>query len=181
MTGHPRRRLRGAFSLVELVMVVTIIGIIASIAVPHISSAASRASANALEATVNNVRKAIDVYYAEHSRFPGYDPGTSGPDGNYFVKQLLEFSDSGGSTAQTFAAPFVYGPYLRAPFPVNPVNKLRTVYVKATPADLDPAAGTYGWVAVLSTGDFGILATDTELVDIGIDPVRKEIVKLATQ
>jgi prepilin-type N-terminal cleavage/methylation domain-containing protein len=179
MTRHPRRDRTRAFSLVELVIVVTIIGVIASIAVPRISTAASRASANALEATVNNVRKAIDVYYAEHGRFPGYDPGTGSPAGDEFVMQLLAYSDYTGNTAASLASPYIFGPYLRPPFPTNPANKLSTVYVKATPADADPAADAYGWVAVLSTGDFGVHATDAQLDDMGIiDSALKEILRL---
>ncbi|MDO8631264.1 MAG: hypothetical protein Q7R41_12300, partial [Phycisphaerales bacterium] len=61
-----------------------------------------------------------------------------------------------------------YGPYLRAPFPVNPANKLRTVRVKSDPTSPDPADGSVGWVAVLSTGDFGVSATDVQLDKIGV-------------
>lgn len=162
---------RGAFSLVELIIVVTIIGLIASIAVPRLTNAAANSRAHALDATLANVRKAIDNYYAEHGRYPGYDPATATPNHARFVDQLLLFSDERGNTSATPAAPYFFGPYLRAPFPRNPQNKLATVHVKATPADADPAPGSVGWVAVLSHGYFGIDATDQELVDLGItDP-----------
>ncbi|MGD2108925.1 MAG: prepilin-type N-terminal cleavage/methylation domain-containing protein [Phycisphaerae bacterium] len=157
---------RPAFSLVELVMVVTIIGIIAAIAVPRMSQASTRATANALQATLSNVRKAIDVYYAEHGKYPGYTPGTNAPDGDAFVDQLTMYSDGSGATSATYGKPYVYGPYLRKPFPKNPMNLLDTVHVKAGPADADPADGTVGWVAVLSHGYFGISATNDELDDV---------------
>lgn len=162
---------RPAFSLVELIIVVTIIGLIASIAVPRLSSAASSSRAHALEATLTNVRKAIDAYYAEHSRYPGYDPATGTPSHARFVDQLLLYTDERGNTNATLTPPYFFGPYLRAPFPRNPHNKLATVHVKATPTDANPAPGSVGWVAVLSHGYFGIEATEQELIDLGItDP-----------
>ena len=108
-------RTRSAFSLVELVIVVTIIGTIAAIAVPRMSNATNRASANALQASITNVRKAIDCFYAEHGSYPGYVPGTSTPDGNRFVDQLLLYSNLRGDTSSTYGHPFIYGPYLRPP------------------------------------------------------------------
>jgi prepilin-type N-terminal cleavage/methylation domain-containing protein len=173
-----RKRPAAAFSLVELVVVVTIIGIVAAIAVPRVSDAARRASSSALQASVTNVRKAIDCYYAEHGKYPGYVPGTTTPDGDRFVEQLLRYTNARGDTNTTYGHPFVYGPYLRPPFPVNPTNQLDTVHVKATPADADPAEGSVGWVAVLSHGYFGISASDTDLDEVGVkDIVKKDLVR----
>ncbi len=169
-TGH---RLR-AFTLVELVMVVTIIGIIAAIAVPRMATASARAGSNALQATLRSVRTSIECYYAEHDRYPGYNPITGTPDGDQFVNQLLIYTDFGGRTNAALTAPYIFGPYLRAPFPRNPANGLDTVFVKATRADADPAAGTYGWIAVLSNGDFGIFATDGELDSIGVEEANRK-------
>ena len=166
---------RSGFTLVELVMVVTIIGIVAAIAVPRVSSAANNASRNSLDATLSNVRKAIDVFYAEHNRFPGFDPTNGLPSGNDFIKQLTMHSDAEGRTNAMPVAPYLFGPYLRAPFPVNPTNKLRTVSVKPTPASADPADGSVGWVAVLSTGDFGVSATDTQLDAVGVKGASKKL------
>ena len=177
LTVPPLRR-RGGFSLVELVIVVTIIGILASIAVPRMSSVANRATENALQATLTNVRKAIDLYFAEHDSYPGYDPGTTTPNDDEFVNQLLMYSNALGETQATYGYPFIFGPYIRSPFPKNPFNGLAKVHVKATPADADPADGSVGWVAVLSHGFFGISATDSELDQIGIkDADRKSDVR----
>ncbi len=172
MTRYRRHRAsrsrRGAFTLVELVMVVTIIGVISAIAVPRMSAATAASKANALNMTLANVRKSVDIFYAEHGRYPGYNPGTGAASGEFFVDQLLMYSDAGGSTNATYGHPFIYGPYLRSPFPTNPTNDLRNVQVKATTAEADPAAGSVGWIAVLSNGDFGISATDARLDDIGV-------------
>ena len=165
-------RVRGrqcGFSLVELVIVVTILGIIAAIAVPRMTAAVTSASANALLATLENVRTAIDTYYAEHDRYPGYNPGDGSPSDSGFAKQLLLYTDEAGNTSPTYGAPRIYGPYLRKPFPKNPFNHLNTVKVKMKPSDADPAPGSVGWVAVLSTGYFGISATDAQMQKIGVD------------
>lgn len=166
-TGHAVVRRSSAFTLVELVMVVTIIGVIAAIAVPRMGNASTRATTNAVEATLSNVRTAIDCYYAEHNKYPGYNPSTLATSGTDFVDQLTKYSDKQGNTNATKTTTYKYGPYLRAPFPVNPTNNLRTVHVKATKATADPANGSVGWVAVLATGDFGLSATDAALDQIG--------------
>ena len=180
MPFHPHPKSRRAFTLVELVMVVSIIGVISAIAVPRIANASGKASARALQATLTNVRKAIDCYYAEHDRFPGYNPSDGSINNDMFVKQLLEYSDRNGFTNPTLTAPFLYGPYLRAPFPKNPATKFDTVYVKAQRSSPDPSGGSsYGWIAVLSNGDFGIFATDAQLDDIGVlEPIRKTDVRV---
>lgn len=168
--GHHRSRLRRAraFSLVELVMVVTIIGMIAAIAVPRVTHAANAASISALSATLANVRKAIDAYYAEHSKYPGYDPANGMPSGVKFVEQLTRYTNEAGRPSESYGAPYLYGPYLRAPFPANPFNKLRTVHVKPNHEAPTPPDGSVGWVAVLSDGSFGLSVEENELEKIGI-------------
>ena len=167
LNPDPNQRRRG-FSLVEMVLVVTIIGILAAIAVPRMAGAAVNAKANALQATLTNVRKAIDVYYAEHGKYPGYTPGTNAPSDTAFSKQLTLYSDDTGATNSTFSPQYKYGPYLRAPFPANPTNGLNTVTVKADPSEADPADGSVGWIAVFSHGYFGISASDADLSVIGV-------------
>ena len=160
-------------------MVVTIIGIIAAIAVPRVSSSSAHATANAVQATLMNVRTAIDCFYAEHNKYPGYNPASNAPDGANFVQQLTMYSDAKGNPNATRSSTFKYGPYLRSPFPVNPANNLATVAVKQARTDPDPAQGSVGWVAVLSTGEFGVSATDAQLDKIGlVEPVGKSAVRL---
>ena len=160
----PRRRF-GAFTLVELVIVVVIIGIISAIAVPRYSQATRSATANYVAGSVAAVRKAIEHYYAEHGRYPGYSPATGSRNDAMFSRQLLEFSDEQGYVNATFGYPFIFGPYLRPPFPVNPFNELDTVKVINNPGDFY-ARGSSGWVAVLSTGDFGVNSTAQQIAEM---------------
>ena len=132
------------------------------------SKAAASAEKNALQATLTNVRKAIDVYYAEHGKYPGYNSVSGLKDNAAFVDQLLMYSDRGGKTNAAPSSTYLYGPYLRSPFPTNPRSDLDTVYVKALPSDPNPADGTFGWIAVLSHGYSGASLTDADLDDIGI-------------
>ncbi|MBI1826232.1 MAG: type II secretion system protein [Planctomycetes bacterium] len=154
----------GGFTLVELVMVVTIIGMITAIAVPRITNASNNAASSALEATMVNVRNAIDCYYAEHDRFPGQDPATGAPDDDQFVNQLTMYSDDQGHTKATRGYPYIFGPYLRAPFPMNPATKSRSVFVMKDASGALPSDDRYGWVAILSDGDF-------DVSDFGLDVV----------
>ncbi len=172
MTRCHRQPRSNAFSLVELVLVVAIIGVLAAIAAPRFSNVAQDSSRHALAASLTNVRKAIDAYYAEHGAYPGYAAGTSTPDNSAFVNQLMMYSNAEGDPSATYGYPYIYGPYLRPPFPVNPVNDLDTVHVKASPSDADPAAGASGWVAVLSHGYFGMNVTTAVVVDIGLGNVK---------
>lgn len=149
-------------------MVVAIMGIIAAIAVPRVASSTSQSSANALKATLFNVRSAIDIYYAEHNRFPGYDPSTGVANNSQFIKQLTMYSDAAGNTNPNYTSTYLFGHYLRAPFPANPANKLNTVHVKPLPNSPEPADGAVGWVAVLSTGEFAVSATDAQLDNLGV-------------
>ena len=149
----PHQRNRPGFSLVELVIVVVIIGIIAAIAVPRISSASRTAERNAVQATLANVRNAVDLFYIDHNCFPGFNPSGGGADGQWFVDQLTLYTDAEGNTSDTPGYPFVYGPYLRRPFPVNPLNGLATVAARATESD-SVLTGSTGWVATLRTGAF---------------------------
>ncbi len=160
-----------AFSLVEMVIVVVIIGVVAAIAVPRVTTASRQAKVNALEATMATVRQAMELYYADHGRYPGYNPGTGAPLNANFPLQLTLYTDEAGNTSTTFGTPFVYGPYLRAPFPANPINGLDNVFVKATPASPTLIGGT-GWLAVLSTGDFEPNVSTAELEEFGVQEAK---------
>ncbi len=97
-----------AFSLIELVIVVVIIGIIAAIAIPRMSRGASGANDGALQSNLAALRKAIDLYQAEHN---GAFPTAAN-----FADQLTKYTKEDGSVTPdgTQTGGYIYGPYLRA-------------------------------------------------------------------
>jgi prepilin-type N-terminal cleavage/methylation domain-containing protein len=175
--GRTSRR-QAAFSLVELVMVIAIIAVLGAIAVPRLSQASQRAQANALQANLTNVRKAIDQYYAEHSRYPGYDPSNGNPDGNFFVEQLTLYTTVDGDPETQRDQNYRFGPYLSKPFPTSPTNGFNTVHVKALDADAVPKKTT-GWYTCLENGEFGLNATVADIAVMKLDAVDAgELLKL---
>ncbi len=61
---------QSGFTLIELLVVVTIIGILAGIAMANVHNAHRKAEDAALRADLNEMRKAIDDYYADKQKFP---------------------------------------------------------------------------------------------------------------
>jgi len=135
------RTRRQAFTLVELVIVLVIIGVVAAIAVPRLSRGATNASATAVTADLVMLRKAIELYRAEHE---GIFPTV-----NDFVDQMTMFSNVGGNSFS--ATPDIpngigYGPYLKAmpPLPVG-VRKGSTGVAAADGPGI-------GWIYTEATG-----------------------------
>ncbi|HRX83816.1 MAG TPA: prepilin-type N-terminal cleavage/methylation domain-containing protein [Phycisphaerae bacterium] len=157
-----RTRSPRAFSLIELVIIIVIIGIIAAIAAPRVSSAGRDAQTKAVQATLANVNAAIDHFYAEHSRYPGFNPTNGNPDGDWFVKQLTTYSDANGNVQTSLGGDFLFGPYLQSPFPTNPYNGMSNVHVKAGRTGA-VALNSSGWIAVLSDGSFTINTTTDKI------------------
>src|ERR1041385_314186 len=108
-----RKGTRGGFSLIELVIVVVIIAIIGAIAIPRMSRGAAGAADSALTGDLATIRKAIDLYAAEHGgAFPGQATITN---------QLTLFSDQNGNTQATKDTTYIYGPYIRS-IPTQPLG-----------------------------------------------------------
>lgn len=116
---RPSRR---AFSLIELVIVVVIIGIIAAIAIPRMSRGAAGANDSALSGNLSVLRKAIDLYQAEHDG--AYPPLLT------FSDVLTKRTDHTGAVQPTPGTDddlYPFGPYLRSipPLPIG-ANKGQT-------------------------------------------------------
>lgn len=65
-----RRRLRRAFSIIELLVVMAIIGLLARMGVPRYGEMKRRAIAASIMGDVHAIRIAAFTYYTEHGSFP---------------------------------------------------------------------------------------------------------------
>ncbi len=68
--GPNKRRHCAAFTLIELMIVMTIVAILASIAVPHYQRNVIRARETVLNENLYQMRKAIDAFYADNRKYP---------------------------------------------------------------------------------------------------------------
>jgi len=148
-----------AFSLTELVIVVVIIGIVAAIAVPRLSSGARGADESALIGSLSAMRRAIDIYSAEHQ---GEFPGRKGDGGSgaantaaAFISQMTKYSKVDGHVASARDAEHPFGPYLRSvpPLPVCANKGSMTVLIDVTNSPPLVVPGTQGWVYNPRTGE----------------------------
>lgn len=138
MNCWKKRRRRGGFSLLELVIVIVIMGIVAAVAIPRMSRGSAGAADAALSGNLSVLRNAIDMYAGEHD-------GTY-PAAATIEDQLTLYTDSTGATNATKTSTFAFGPYIRK-IPALPVGakKGKTKIAAADAADV-------GWIYTVGTG-----------------------------
>ena len=151
-----RRSAHRAFTLIEILIVITIIAIMATIVIPHFSNASVTARENMLKDELRYLRTQIIVYKAQHSDVaPGYPDGDVGqsPTEAAFADQMTKHTDEKGDVSATADTTHKFGPYLAA-IPENPINNLKAVSL-INDGDAWPTAdgNTYGWFYRPSTGD----------------------------
>jgi len=152
-----RWRMRCAFSLVELVIVLVIMGLLVAIAVPRFGEAARSSQDTQVVINLRILQDAIDRYAAEH-----HGPciwaggGSSCSDNDIDVDSirwaLLENTDTSGAREGE------YGPYLRS-LPENPHQNLACEI--ATWGVTEAVEGSEGkYRAQEDGGSFGEVGTD---------------------
>jgi prepilin-type N-terminal cleavage/methylation domain-containing protein len=154
-----------AFTLIEVIIVVTILGILAAIVLPMFQSNVAQAKESASKSNLGTMRAQIELYKLHHSSFPpGYVNGAATTTG------ILQLQFTGTTTATGLASPstvpadpFLYGPYLKK-IPANPYNKLSTITYVALATDFSAAVdGTSsGWLYKKETGEIVINWTGTD-------------------
>lgn len=128
MNRRIHRDARG-FSLVELAIVVLIVGILSAVAAPAVFGVADDARDNATRHSLAEIRKAIELYRAQHNALPG-ELGTM----RDFATDVMTL--------------------LSGPFPEASIgNTGRTVRISTSGAPLAPS-GTESWAYDNVTGEF---------------------------
>ncbi|MFN0133565.1 MAG: prepilin-type N-terminal cleavage/methylation domain-containing protein [Phycisphaerales bacterium] len=116
-------RVRKAFTLVEILIVVVILGILAAIVVPQFTNATQDAQAGNVQAQLDTLNNQIELFRARTNAYP----------------TLAQFNAASVSNpAHTTWGAFIDNGYLKAPA-INPVNNGQNV------VDIAGAAVGDGW------------------------------------
>ena len=147
-----RRRRSGAFTLVEILLVVVILGVLAAIVIPQFSSATSEAHLNTLLGNLQTFRSQIQLYKVQH-----YDllPGQASLGGAVaeadFVAALTNDDDYGAYVSKIPENLFIS----------DASDRIAITCVNDAAADAAPAGdeGT-GWWFNAANGDFRACSAD---------------------
>ena len=131
-------RVRKAFTLVEVLIVVIVLGILAAIVVPQFTDASTDAKASSLTTNLQIIRGQIQLYKLQHD--------DTWPALATFTAQMTTFSKADGTTHATDRTNYPLGPYLQA-IPNNP-------YTGTNDVTADAAAATKAWYYNATTGEF---------------------------
>lgn len=150
---------KNAFTLIEVILVVTILGILGALILPtfqgHIAGARESTAKDSLRA----MRTQIELYKLQHRGVPpGYVDGFGAPTAVLQLQFTGTTTATGDASSSTVPSdPYVNGPYVLK-LPENPFNDLSNIaYVAAATAFADAVDGTSsGWLYKKETGEFRI-------------------------
>lgn len=140
-------RRRGAFTLIEVLIVVVIMAVLAATIIPQFSSSTNDAKESSLKFNMHSLRSQIEMYKVHHlGQYP--DEITDGA-----LPQLTKATNAGGDTGTLGDKDYPYGPYIDNELPANPFNGMNTV-VEVDLAGEAPTAvsGDGGWQYDPKTG-----------------------------
>jgi general secretion pathway protein G len=123
-----RARIRKAFTLVEILIVVVILGILAAIVVPQFTRATEEAQGGNIQAQLDTVNNQIELWRARHNGFLPGGSATSMQDYDWATMINNDGTDPNS------------GGYLKSP-PKNPINGSSTV------VDTFTAGAGWAWMS----------------------------------
>ncbi len=137
---------RGAFTLIEVLIVVIIMAVLAATIIPQFSSSTTDAKTSSLKFNLHTLRSQIEMYKIHHNNVA--------PKFSTFTNQMTKATDASGSTTGTTAT-LIYGPYIQGEVPANPFNNSNALVAYTTTTDPTGVADeTSGWQYNESTGGF---------------------------
>lgn len=161
-----------AFTLIELIIVVTILGILASFVLPTFQGHVLKSKEAAAKNDLKVMRTQIELYKMEHNGIPpGYINGSGAPTAMLELQFTATTTVDGAvSTATIPAGAYVNGPYVKR-IPENPFNKLSTIIYVEAATDFSAAAdGTSsGWLYKKETAEFKINRTGVDSEGVSFD------------
>ena len=139
--------IRGAFTLIEVLIVVIVMGIIAAVVLPRIKSTSDDAKRSTLEHNLAVLRSQIELYYFAHNnQYPQIIDND--------LPQLTHPTNVHGQIGPGGEA-YPLGPYVVGGLPLNPFDNSRKVSPVAQPGvkPTGPAGDLGGWQYDSTTGD----------------------------
>jgi type II secretion system protein G len=132
-----RRPVRAAFTLIELMAVITIIIILAALVVGGMAFSTDRQAKEKAKTQVALLSKAIEEYKLDMGKYPGTTDNTGGTAGT-------------GVSAQLYQALFYEGyEYQKQANPPATWTKATKIYLP----ELDPRSSKQGWVTSVTSGE----------------------------
>ncbi len=129
-----RSKVRKAFTLVEILIVVVILGILAAIVIPQFTNATQDAQAGNIIAQLRTLQSQIELYAARHN---GLYPGGASPTDTTFWDDLTDRNTAGSPDAYVKEVPSN---------PADPTAANRKVVAfSATATDTGSASGGWLW------------------------------------
>ena len=148
--------MKRAFSLVELMIVISILGILAAIVLPEFTTQTQQTKEAAAKDCLRILRNTIELYAIQHNNVPpGYFNGdtTTDPTTIGFLRALTWATNVLGQHAQPGTAGYPLGPYLPK-LPENPFNGIKSAHLvndlAVFPAE-PVSPELYGWIFQPST------------------------------
>ena len=163
--GLNKMKKEKAFTLVEVILVVTILGILAALVMPTFQGHLVKARESAAKDNLRAIRSQIELYKLQHKGIPpGYVNGSGAPTALLELQFTATTAETGAASPSTVPSdPYLYGPYVKR-LPENSFNKLSNiVYVPEATAFSAAVDGTSsGWLYKKETGEFKINWTGTD-------------------